>query len=270
MPISSTVRSTRTPSKRVLRQFRSDRRSPPIANPTTRSRTANNDEPSLTGSSPGRTFAVSAFGGLAIAASGLALVRHRARRLVPVVIAGVAVLTATFTGFLLPWDQLALNQVTVGTNVTGYRMILFDSNVKYVLIGNGGSSVMAWRNRECRPPRNAPRSRPLRYRIARRAVRRILALAATLFGLRVPVPLTCRCAPRPEHAGAPGTIPCPWPTRTSAICRSGRSAEMPHIKRAVLHCWQLSRYTLGSCPTTARSRVGGGYRTSTSGPSKPA
>ena len=88
-----------------------------------------------------------AFGGLAIAASGLALVRHRARRLVPVVIAGVAVLTATFTGFLLPWDQLALNQVTVGTNVTGYRMILFDSNVKYVLIGNteiGPSTLARW------------------------------------------------------------------------------------------------------------------------------
>jgi quinol-cytochrome oxidoreductase complex cytochrome b subunit len=88
-----------------------------------------------------------AFGGLAIAASGLALVRHRARRLVPVVIAGVAVLIATFTGFVLPWDQLALNRVTVGTNVTGYRMILFDSNVKYVLVGNteiGPSTLARW------------------------------------------------------------------------------------------------------------------------------
>ena len=50
--------------------------------------------------------------------------------------AGIAVITlaASFTGFLLPWDQLALSAVTVGTNLSGYRP-LFDDTVRFVLIG---------------------------------------------------------------------------------------------------------------------------------------
>ena len=39
-----------------------------------------------------------------------------------------------FTGLLLPWDQLALWAVTVGSNVRGYR-VLFDPVVRFVLIG---------------------------------------------------------------------------------------------------------------------------------------
>src|SRR6476661_2416470 len=58
-----------------------------------------------------------AFGCLAIAATGLALVRHRAWRVVAVLAAGFGVVTASFTGYLLPWDQLALTRVTVGTNI---------------------------------------------------------------------------------------------------------------------------------------------------------
>jgi quinol-cytochrome oxidoreductase complex cytochrome b subunit len=43
-------------------------------------------------------------------------------------------IAASFTGFLLPWDQLALWAVTVGSNVRGYR-VLFDPVVRFVLIG---------------------------------------------------------------------------------------------------------------------------------------
>jgi quinol-cytochrome oxidoreductase complex cytochrome b subunit len=88
-----------------------------------------------------------AFGCLAIAATGLALVRHRARRLVAVVAAGLGVVTATLTGFVLPWDQLALTRVTVGTNITGYGKILFGHDVKYVLLGSnevGPSTLARW------------------------------------------------------------------------------------------------------------------------------
>ena len=43
-------------------------------------------------------------------------------------------LLASFTGFLLPWDQLALWAVTVGSNLRGYTA-LFDPVVRFVLIG---------------------------------------------------------------------------------------------------------------------------------------
>jgi quinol-cytochrome oxidoreductase complex cytochrome b subunit len=90
---------------------------------------------------------IPAFGCLAIAAGGLALVRHRARRIVPVVVAGLGVLAASITGFLLPWDQLALRQVTVGTNIKGYGTILFGDSVRYVLVGNnevGTGTIARW------------------------------------------------------------------------------------------------------------------------------
>ena len=50
--------------------------------------------------------------------------------------AGIAVVTfsAAFTGLLLPWDQLALWAVTVGTNLGGYE-VLFGDTVRFVLIG---------------------------------------------------------------------------------------------------------------------------------------
>jgi quinol-cytochrome oxidoreductase complex cytochrome b subunit len=88
-----------------------------------------------------------AFGFLAIVATGLALVRHRARRILPVAAAGVAALAASVTGFLLPWDQLALKRVTVGTNISGYRMILSGHDIRYVLLDNnmvGTSTVARW------------------------------------------------------------------------------------------------------------------------------
>ena len=52
---------------------------------------------------------------------------------------GVILLTLTlllsFTGYLLPWDQLALWAVTVGTNMMGYTPV-FGSSVRFVLLGS--------------------------------------------------------------------------------------------------------------------------------------
>jgi quinol-cytochrome oxidoreductase complex cytochrome b subunit len=46
----------------------------------------------------------------------------------------ITTFAGSFTGLLLPWDQLALWAVTVGSNVRGYR-VLFDPVVRLVLIG---------------------------------------------------------------------------------------------------------------------------------------
>ena len=63
---------------------------------------------------------------------------------------GVILLTLTlllsFTGYLLPWDQLALWAVTVGTNMMGYTPV-FGSSVKYVLLGSqqiGDQTLLRW------------------------------------------------------------------------------------------------------------------------------
>ncbi len=89
--------------------------------------------------------------------------------------AGVAVTTvlASFTGYFLPWDQLALWAVKVGTDIRGY-IPLFGSQVRFVLIGGtevspgtmqwwlfvhavvlapalGGLLVLAWRRRPSGP-----------------------------------------------------------------------------------------------------------------------
>ena len=56
---------------------------------------------------------------------------------------GVILLTLTiglsFTGYLLPWDQLALWAVTVGTNMAGYTPV-FGEEVRFVLLGKGDQS----------------------------------------------------------------------------------------------------------------------------------
>jgi quinol-cytochrome oxidoreductase complex cytochrome b subunit len=55
------------------------------------------------------------------------------------IIAGVGLvvtaLAASFTGHLLPWDQLALWAVTVGNDVKGVQAI-FRGEIKYILIGS--------------------------------------------------------------------------------------------------------------------------------------
>ena len=63
---------------------------------------------------------------------------------------GVILLTLTlllsFTGYLLPWDQLALWAVTVGTNMMGYTPV-FGSQVRFVLLGGveiGTETLLRW------------------------------------------------------------------------------------------------------------------------------
>jgi len=55
--------------------------------------------------------------------------------------AGIATTTlvATYTGFLLPWDQLALWAVPVESNITGYR-VLFRPIVRFVILDGVGSA----------------------------------------------------------------------------------------------------------------------------------
>jgi quinol-cytochrome oxidoreductase complex cytochrome b subunit len=63
---------------------------------------------------------------------------------------GIILLTLTlllsFTGYLLPWDQLALWAVTVGTNMAGYAPV-FGEQVKFVLLGGkeiGTDTLLRW------------------------------------------------------------------------------------------------------------------------------
>jgi quinol-cytochrome oxidoreductase complex cytochrome b subunit len=50
----------------------------------------------------------------------------------------ILTLAASFTGYLLPWDQLAYWAITVGTSVAGYEPIM-GSTIKAILLG--GSEV---------------------------------------------------------------------------------------------------------------------------------
>jgi quinol-cytochrome oxidoreductase complex cytochrome b subunit len=65
-------------------------------------------------------------------------------------IVGVILLTLTFllsfTGYLLPWDQLAIWAVTVGTNMAGATPIIGDS-VKFAIVGGyeiGDNTLIRW------------------------------------------------------------------------------------------------------------------------------
>ena len=55
-------------------------------------------------------------------------------------------LLLSFTGYLLPWDQLALWAVTVGTNMMGYTPV-FGTQVRFVLLGGveiGSDTLLRW------------------------------------------------------------------------------------------------------------------------------
>ena len=55
-------------------------------------------------------------------------------------------LLLSFTGYLLPWDQLALWAVTVGTNMGGFTPV-FGSQVKFALLGGaeiGSETLLRW------------------------------------------------------------------------------------------------------------------------------
>jgi quinol-cytochrome oxidoreductase complex cytochrome b subunit len=58
----------------------------------------------------------------------------------------VITLLLSFTGYLLPWDQLALWAVTVGTNMMGYSPVI-GTQVRFVLLGGkeiGGDTLLRW------------------------------------------------------------------------------------------------------------------------------
>ncbi|MCP5026802.1 MAG: hypothetical protein GY929_11020 [Actinomycetia bacterium] len=74
---------------------------------------------------------------LTTASLGVALVAGRPREpgrwaLGPTLM--VATVSATFTGFLLPWDQLALWAVTPGSNMMGFMPVIYGDQVRFVLI----------------------------------------------------------------------------------------------------------------------------------------
>ncbi|MDP8959907.1 MAG: cytochrome b N-terminal domain-containing protein [Actinomycetota bacterium] len=55
-------------------------------------------------------------------------------------------LLLSFTGYLLPWDQLALWAVTVGTNMAGYTPV-FGNQVRFALLGSveiGAPTLLRW------------------------------------------------------------------------------------------------------------------------------
>jgi quinol-cytochrome oxidoreductase complex cytochrome b subunit len=55
-------------------------------------------------------------------------------------------LLLSFTGYLLPWDQLAMWAVAVGTNMMGYTPV-FGPEVRYVLLGGkeiGSETLLRW------------------------------------------------------------------------------------------------------------------------------
>jgi hypothetical protein len=66
------------------------------------------------------------------------LVRRRGGSTIAVVVSGVGAAAAglaIWTRPLVRWDQLALEAVTVGTNVSGYWYAAFDHGVRFVLVG---------------------------------------------------------------------------------------------------------------------------------------
>jgi quinol-cytochrome oxidoreductase complex cytochrome b subunit len=90
---------------------------------------------------------VLAVGCLAIASIGLFIARRRRIPIVFSILAGVLAITASISGYLLPWDQLSLWAVTVGSNMRGYTSILRGHSVKYVLLGStevGTPTVQRW------------------------------------------------------------------------------------------------------------------------------
>ena len=65
-------------------------------------------------------------------------------------VVGVILLTLTlllsFTGYLLPWDQLAVWAVTVGTEMMGFTPV-FGKQVQFVLLGGvviGPNTLLRW------------------------------------------------------------------------------------------------------------------------------
>jgi len=90
---------------------------------------------------------VLAVGGLAVSSIGLFIARRRRFPIAFSLLAGLFALAGSVTGYLLPWDQMSLWAVSVGTNMRGYSAILHGHKVRFVLVGStevGTSTVQQW------------------------------------------------------------------------------------------------------------------------------
>jgi quinol-cytochrome oxidoreductase complex cytochrome b subunit len=86
---------------------------------------------------------------LALVVATLSVVLAVKRRRVGAGLAGsgwlLAALAGSFTGVLLPWDQIGLWAVTVGSEIRGYSKIVSGDNVRFVMIGSSQISLDTFR-----------------------------------------------------------------------------------------------------------------------------
>jgi hypothetical protein len=81
---------------------------------------------------------------LSAVAAGAAAWRRSLLALACAVVAGSMGLVTLFTRELVAWDQLALESVTVGSDVTGYWTAAFGEDVLFVLVGGSEASQAAY------------------------------------------------------------------------------------------------------------------------------
>ena len=191
---------------------------------------------------------------------------------------GVILLTLTlllsFTGYLLPWDQLALWAVTVGTNMMGYTPV-FGTQVRFVLLGGveiGTDTLLAM----VRAPRADV---PVRHRhlhghplLAGPQGRRHLGTAVGQ-GVRtdmtdVPEHLLRRAAERKAALGSRrpavgGDAAPPKRPRRRGRADAGESAGSPTTRRARSRAHLLARSGARQGGGERRRRRGGGRRSAT-------
>ncbi len=82
--------------------------------------------------------------GVFLTALIVAFLRRRERTLSSMAL--VSVVVASFTGFLLPWDQLALWAVTVSEDLGGFRS-LYDDRLRFAIIGGvevAPATLLCW------------------------------------------------------------------------------------------------------------------------------
>ena len=140
------------------------------------------------------THRVASIATLSLALAAFVLViggRIRARQ--PGIVAGagmlVTALAASFTGYLLPWDQVALWAVTVGDDFRGVHST-FRSEVKYVLIGSKEISLGTYRF----------------WAISHVVLGLLVAVTVVLAWLRTREPVSRALPPAPEPAPEPEPV----------------------------------------------------------------
>lgn len=73
------------------------------------------------------------------------LARRARRSALLLVTTFILAVAATFTGYLLPWNQLALWGTAVGKDMSGYIGVLFSDDVRFILIDGTEVSVSTLR-----------------------------------------------------------------------------------------------------------------------------